>query len=60
MLDRRIETFKDFFMRHLLSGSGIKSDLYPSYTQAVRNSNCIHTIINHTEGFVNENEGHIN
>lgn len=58
--DRRIQTFTSFFTRHLLPGSVIKSDGYPSYPQAVRNSNCTHVVINHSEGFVNENGDHTN
>jgi len=58
--NRTISTITSFLDRNVLPGSHIKSDGYPSYPKAIENANCVHSVINHTLGFVNEDGDHTN
>jgi hypothetical protein len=48
------------FHKSLLPGIIIVSDRYSSYTKATSECGSSHEIVNHTEGFVNEEGAHTN
>lgn len=58
--DRTVSTLHDFFTRNLLPNSIIKSDGYPSYPRAIESSGCVHLVVNHSVGFINEQGEHTN
>jgi hypothetical protein len=55
--NRSSEVMKELFRRHINQGTVIKTDGHKSYPSAVEEINGIHVIVNHSQGFINE-EGH--
>lgn len=58
--NRQALTIANIFNTHLHPGTIVKTDGYPSYIPATRNSGFVHQIVNHNQGFVNENGVHTN
>jgi transposase-like protein len=58
--NRTVETFISIFRKHVRPNSIIKTDGYPSYPSAVRAINCHHVVVNHSQGFINDDGEHTN
>ena len=48
------------FKKHVVPGSIIVNDGYPSYPEAVAKFGSCHEVVNHSVGFVNAQEAHTN
>ena len=48
------------FDEHVVAGSIIITDGYPSYPKAVTEFGSCHEVVNHSVGFVNAQEAHTN
>ena len=58
--NRKVSTILDMFFEHVVPGSIIVNDGYPSYPGAVAKFGSFHEVINHTVGFVNAQGAHTN
>jgi ISXO2-like transposase domain len=58
--DRKVETFKNLFERHIIPYTTIVTDGHQSYPGAVRHIGGRHIIVNHSKGFTNIDGFHTN
>ena len=58
--DRTIPSITNFIRENIHERSYIRTDGYHSYPRAVQNNNYIHSIVNHSRGFINERGEHTN
>jgi hypothetical protein len=58
--DRKKDTLKNISIENVLEGTVIKTDGHPSYPEAILGSDCIHKVVNHSEGFKNCDGDHTN
>lgn len=58
--NRKWETMLEVFIEHILPGTDIVTDGYPSYPRAVFEFGSYHEVVNHTLGFINETGGNTN
>ena len=57
---RKVPTILDVIEEHVVPGSIIVTDGYPSYPRAVVKFGSCHELVNHSNGFVNAQEAHTN
>ena len=58
--NRKVPTILDVFEEHVVPGSIIVTDGYPSYPRAVTEFGSCHEVVNHSVGFVNAQGAHTN
>lgn len=58
--DRKISTITKLISEHVKIGILVITDGYSSYPQVVKNSFCIHKIVNISKSFKNKNVSHTN
>lgn len=58
--NRRIETLTNDLEGLIHVGSMLRSDGHPSYPSFAANLHCSHSVVNHTNGFINEEGIHTN
>lgn len=60
LTDRTVETFTTVIKNNVFEKTVVKTDGYPSYPKSIAAVNCTHVVVNHQNGFKNEEGNHTN